>query len=257
MLEGKEFLGNLFNQWLARWNVPHRLWWRNLIFGLVCHSEIPFNVSTMKPPALNPNWFDMLVAVVILLGILRGRKRGISEELLDILQWLLIVVVAAQFYMPLGNLVAGYTHLSLLPSYVVCYLSIAIAIKLIFASIKRMVGEKLVQADTFGSMEYYLGMLAGAVRFLCVLIVALALLNAEYISKGERDALRKMQSDNFGSISFPTLSSLQENVFGESVSGKFIRVHLKDQLIRPTPASANLGSQLPRDRDLDEVLGNK
>jgi uncharacterized membrane protein required for colicin V production len=228
-----------------------------LIFGLVCHSEIPFNVSTMKPPALNLNWFDMLVAVVILLGILRGRKRGISEELLDILQWLLIVVVAAQFYMPLGNLVAGYTHLSLLPSYLVCYLSIAIAIKLVFASIKKMVGEKLVQADTFGSMEYYLGMLAGALRYLCVLIVALALLNAEYISKAERDALRKMQSDNFGSISFPTLSSLQETVFGESICGKFIHVHLKDQLIRPTPASANLGSQLPRDRDLDEVLGNK
>ncbi|MDB6041216.1 MAG: Colicin production protein [Verrucomicrobiales bacterium] len=211
----------------------------------------------MKPPSLNLNWFDILVVVVILLGVVRGRKRGISEELLDILQWLLIVVLAALFYMPLGNLVASYTHLSLLPAYVACYLSIAIAIKLLFTAIKSMVGEKLIQADTFGGMEYYLGMLAGALRFLCVLIVALALLNSKYISKAEREALKRMQSDNFGSISFPTLSSLQETVFGESISGKFIRVHLKDQLIRPTPATANVGSQLPRDRDLDEVLGNK
>src|SRR5260221_5679333 len=167
----------------------------------------------MKSASLAFNWFDILVLVVLLLGIIRGRKRGISEELLEVLQWLLIVVVAALLYLPLGNMLADFTHMTLLASYIVSYLLVAFSIKLIFSMIKRMVGEKLVQADTFGGMEYYLGMLAGALRFLCVLIVALAILNSKFISKAERLAEKKMQSDNFGTINFPTLATLHEVVF--------------------------------------------
>jgi uncharacterized membrane protein required for colicin V production len=215
------------------------------------------NDGTMKTPSLAFNWFDIVVVAVIVLGIVRGRKRGMSEELLDVFQWLLIVVLAAMFYGPLGNLLAGFTHMSLLASYLVCYLGLLVVIRFVFSMIKKMVGEKLVQADTFGGMEYYLGMAAGALRFVCILIVALALLNAKFISKSERNALKKMQSDNFGDISFPTLSSLQTSVFAESISGNFIRKHLKDQLIRPTPADAYAGSRLPHESELDQILDNK
>jgi len=211
----------------------------------------------MKSTALAFNWFDIMALVVLLAGIIQGRKRGISGELLEVLQWLLIVVVSALLYLPLGNSLAGFSHMTLLSSYLIAYFLVAFTIKLIFSMIKKMVGEKLVQADTFGGMEYYLGMLAGALRFISVLVVALAILNAKFISNPERLAEKKMQSDNFGAISFPTLASLQYSIFTESICGKFVRTHLKDQLIRPTPATAIVGSQLPSNRDLDEVLGNK
>lgn len=203
------------------------------------------------------NWFDLLVVVILIVGVIRGRKRGMSEELLDVLQWLVIVVAAALIYLPLGSFLAGYTHMTLYWAFIFSYIGVAIAIKLIFTALKRAVGEKLVHADTFGRMEYYLGMLAGALRWFCVLLVVLALLNARYISREQREANIRMQQENFGSISFPTLSSLQQDIFYRSYSGRFIQRHLKEQLIMPVAAGETKMSDniyRRRERAVEEVL---
>ena len=44
-----------------------------------------------------PNWFDLLLLAMICAGVLRGRKRGMSEELLDFLQWLAIIIGGATY----------------------------------------------------------------------------------------------------------------------------------------------------------------
>jgi uncharacterized membrane protein required for colicin V production len=181
------------------------------------------------------NWFDFLVILVLVIGVSRGRKRGLSEELLDVTQWLGIVVLSALLYQPLGDFLSAYTGLSLLLAYVASYLFLGVLIALLFSWIKRAVGEKLVQSDFFGGLEYYLGMLAGATRFACILLASLAILNAKHISPEEYAAQTKMQQDNFGSIRFPTLGSLQQNVFAESSSGKWIKEYLNEQLIVSTP----------------------
>ena len=51
----------------------------------------------MKPSDLNLgfNWFDLFVLVMLIVGIFVGRKRGMSLELLAVLQWLVIVFVSA------------------------------------------------------------------------------------------------------------------------------------------------------------------
>lgn len=201
------------------------------------------------------NWFDILVGVLLLVGLLRGKKRGMSEELLDLFQWLAIVVVASMFYKPLGQALAAYTHFDLFWSYIISYLFFAIVIKLIFSAVKRAVGEKLVQADTFGRFEYYLGMLAGALRYSCMLLVVLALLNAKYISDQDRAAFAKMQAENFGTISFPSIGSLQHTIFYESKSGPWIQKTFKEQLIEPTQMS---GRKAPRgNKALEEIINSK
>jgi hypothetical protein len=100
-------------------------------------------------------------------------------------------------------------------------------------------------------------MLAGTVRCLCILIFALSFLHAKFISDAERAATAKMQQDNFGSISFPTIGSLQQSVFYESYSGKFIKKNLKEQLIRPTAGGGAARSDTigrRRERAVEEVL---
>ncbi|MGV3773331.1 MAG: CvpA family protein [Verrucomicrobiales bacterium] len=196
------------------------------------------------------NWFDILTIIILLLGVLRGKKRGMSEELLDLFQWLTIIFVSALLYKPLGQFVSSYTKMDLMWSYILSYLFTFVLLKLLFAAIKRSVGEKLVHADAFGSMEYYLGMLAGAVRFACMLLMALALLHAKYISDAERAMAAKRQADTFGSISFPTLGSLQQTIFYASTTGKFVKRHLHNQLIEATPP----GSKIRQSTPLDEVL---
>jgi len=43
---------------------------------------------------LHFGWIDVLVLIALLVGFTRGRKRGMSVELLDVLKWLLVVLVA-------------------------------------------------------------------------------------------------------------------------------------------------------------------
>jgi uncharacterized membrane protein required for colicin V production len=204
------------------------------------------------------NWFDLLVMGLVAFGIWRGRKRGMSEELLDVFQWLCIVVIGAMAYVPVGQMYGSVTHFPPFYANLLAYASVAIGIKLIFAAVKRAAGEKLVQSDAFGRGEYYLGMVAGPIRLTCILMFALSFLHAKYISDSERLATAKMQADNFGSISFPTIGSLQHTIFYESISGTFIRKNLRAQLVQPAFAGLSLqsGDTIGRQREsaVEEVL---
>ena len=204
-------------------------------------------------------WFDFIALALMVVGLIRGRKRGISEELLDVFQWLLIVVACSYAYRPLGMFLSNLTQLSHLSSYLLAYLIVAILIKVLFSCLKRAVGEKLVGSDMFGRMEYYLGMAAGMLRYACMVLVFLALLNAKYISEAELKRVAKLQQDNFGNISFPTLGSVQQDVFKTSFVGSMAKKHLADHLILSGPSDKD--SPTPREgigqrrtKEIDDVI---
>ncbi len=207
------------------------------------------------------SWFDLAVVAVLVVGIVRGRSRGMSEELLDVLKWLAIVVIGGMVYRPLGHYVADYTHLGIASSYVVVYLGVLIVIRALFQWIKRLAGEKLVGSDLFGNGEYYLGMAAGAVRFACYIIVGMALLHARHVSADQLAADARMQQENFGDISFPTIGRIQQTVFKGSASGQFVKRYLEHELIVSTAADRNVRPaetlRRQRERTIDEVLGGK
>ena len=133
--------------------------------------NLPFNV------------FDFIILAVVVAGVLRGRKHGMSEELLGLLMWLAILVVCALAYEPLGQFLTQTSPFGLLASYIMAYLTAGLIILMIFAGVKRVFGGKLLGSDIFGKAEYYLGMASGLVRFVCILLVALALLNARLFNR--------------------------------------------------------------------------
>jgi uncharacterized membrane protein required for colicin V production len=181
------------------------------------------------------NIFDFVVIVVLAAGLARGRKHGMSEELISLLTWLAILFGCAAFYQTGGQLVAQTTSMfSRLSCYVVAYVGGALVLLLVFAGIKRAFGGKLLGSDIFGRAEYYLGMGSGLVRFSCVLLAGLALLNARYFSPTEVRAMQKYTDDVYGSDYFPTLHSMQVTVFDKSLTGPWIKKNLNFLLIQPT-----------------------
>ena len=128
------------------------------------------------------NVFDIMLVLILIAGVLQGRKHGMSEELMNLIKWVLIVVVCAFVYEPGGQFLAQSSPFSLLSSFLMVYVACALLIYGIFALLKHSVGGKLIGSDIFGRAEYYLGMGSGLVRFTCMLIAALALLNARYFS---------------------------------------------------------------------------
>jgi uncharacterized membrane protein required for colicin V production len=201
-------------------------------------------------------WPDAAAVIVLGIGLIMGRRRGMSAELLGIIQWLLIVILGGFFYESVSQLIMLSGLFGQLLSNVLAYVAIAIALKLIFSSIKRMVGEKIVGANVFGRLEYYLGMLAGMLRFGCVLFFILSLLNARLYLPTEIAEMKKYQHDNFGDISFPTMMELQESVFKNSLTGSVLRNTLSGIMLKPTPVAKENKDTLKarRERDVFDAM---
>jgi len=203
-------------------------------------------------------WIDVLVLIALLVGFTRGRKRGMSVELLDVLKWLLVVVVAGHGYQPLGQMLAASTPFNDLFCYIAVYLVILTFFVALFSWIRPRLGDKIVSADVFGTGEYYLGMAAGAFRYGCIILILLALMNARQYTPQEMRDENAFQEANFGSIRFPTPQTFQRAVFENSFTGSMARNYLSAYLIRPTIPEEKALARNPvaraRERMVDEVL---
>jgi uncharacterized membrane protein required for colicin V production len=188
----------------------------------------------MNLDTLPVNAFDLGLVLVLAVGIARGRKHGMSEELLGLIKWLVLLFGCAFIYEPAGKLIAQSSPFSLLSSYLMAYAGGALVILVLFALVKRTLGGKLVGSDIFGRSEYYLGMGSGLMRFACMLLIGLAVLNARYFSPMEVKAREKAQNEVLGSNFFPGLQSVQSVVFDKSLAGPWIKEHLDFLLIKPT-----------------------
>jgi uncharacterized membrane protein required for colicin V production len=195
------------------------------------------------------NWFDVFVVVMLLIGFYRGRKHGMSGESIAVLKWVALVLLAAIAYEPLGLWISSVAHLGKLASYLIAYVVTAGVVALVFIAVNRTVGGKLVGSDTFGKAEFYLAMPAGMLRFACVVIALLALLNARYYSTAEVRAMAKFQNDSYGSNFFPTLPNVQDDVFKHSFVGSQIHKHLSFLLIKPTPPQSGATPVNARQRE--------
>lgn len=180
------------------------------------------------------NLFDVVLLAVLAAGIFRGRKHGMSEELMNVIKWLAVVVGCALIYVPVGHWLADSSPFSLLSSFMFVYAGAALLILGLFALFRNYFGGKLVGSDLFGRSEYYLGMGSGLVRFFCILLAALAMLNARYFSRDEVVAMERFQNDVYGSNYFPTWHTAQEIVFEKSLTGPWIREYFGFLLIQPT-----------------------
>ena len=185
--------------------------------------------------SLPVNVFDLLVLAVLTAGIVRGRKHGMSEELISLIQWVAILLGCAALYEQGAQMFGEFSRLfSQLTRSLMAYLAAALLIVIVFAGIKRFCRGKLMGSDTFGRSEYYLGMASGFVRFGCMLLVGLALLNARYFSPTEVRALERYNEDVYGKEYWPSLHTIQEVVFEKSITGPLIKQHLGFLLIKPT-----------------------
>jgi uncharacterized membrane protein required for colicin V production len=189
--------------------------------------------STMSSFNIGLNWFDFLVVAVIFSGIHLGNKRGMSKEVITFLQWCAIVVIAALFYAPIGQLITEFAGVGEMTGYVLSYLTLAALVKLIFSKINLHVGEKIEARHPFGRMEYSLGFIAGGVRFACVLLLIMSLLHAGRQSTVQTTRDAKYQKDNYGEVYFPTVGLVCQEVFNKSMSGKFVANNLSFLLITP------------------------
>lgn len=198
------------------------------------------NLTTDKLPV---NWFDGAVFFLLLFGVFRGRKHGMSKEFLPLLKWVAVVVVSGIFYPMTAQLLVNTARMGKLSSNLCGYLLIAVSIIIVFMIFKRLLGHRVGENNFFGSGEYYLGMTSGVVRFACMVLAVLALLNAPYYSQADIKAHNAYVKRWFGGglydgNYFPDLQTVQESVFKKSFIGPYIKDYLAPILVETAPPSA-------------------
>ena len=181
-------------------------------------------------------WFDLIVVALLITGVLRGRKHGMSEEFLPLLRWVSAMLVAALLYKPIGLFIEGQTLLSKLASFITAYLGCLLAVFIAFSILKRGIGGKPISAEKFGKSEYYLGIMGGVVTISCILIVGLSFLNARKFTSKEIQDRKAYDKDLYGSSFFPSLDSAQAFVFKKSLTGATLKEVAGGLMIEPTVA---------------------
>jgi len=184
---------------------------------------------------LSFNWFDVALLAMLVVGYLRGRKNGMSREIVPTCMWLTVVLGAGFGHQILGQwlIESGLAGKMLggLAKYVniTCYLLMTIVIVMIYSLVAKRFREKVTGSNTFGSNEYYLGMGAGIIRYACILMFVLALLNAPFYSAAEIavDQAYKARWYGGGEKGFsgdfiPSMADVQSAVFKKSFTGPFI-----------------------------------
>ena len=184
------------------------------------------------------NWFDVALVGVLVLGAFRGRKRGMSQELIPLIKWITLVLVCGFLYRPVAEIIASNTVFSMLTASITAYLGLALVTLIIFALVSRQLGGKIVGSDVFGKSEYYLGIMSGMVRFACILLFGLSLLNARFYTQEEIDARNRYVQKNYDNDFFPALFQVQDQVFRDSFAGQVIHEQLSFILIEPVKAQA-------------------
>jgi uncharacterized membrane protein required for colicin V production len=215
--------------------------------------------AAAAPPATNGlpfNWFDMAVVVVLGFGLFRGRRNGMAKELLPLLQWLVMVSVCGLGYTMLAGVLAGFIP-DKLWNCLVAYLALALAVFIVFTILKQQFDEKLVKSNFFKGGEYYLGMLAGMVRYACVLLFVLALLHAPVYTQAEIAQQTAYDQKNFGGglfagNYFPHLFQVQAAVFKESFLGPRIKDNAGMLLINTRQPGAG-GAQPPKKQPVIKI----
>jgi len=198
------------------------------------------------------NWFDVALVFVLAFGFWRGRKRGLTKELLPSLQWLAILLGAGLGHvfladwlqhMGLVKPVFGKTFNERTAALMTSYLAIMLVIFIVFTLLKRKFNPKLEGSNRFGSSEYYLGIIAGLVRYACMVLVALALLNAPFYTPADIAAAKAYNNrwyggglNGYSGDFIPSVDEVQVSVFKQSLIGPLIKDNLSMLLINTTAA---------------------
>jgi len=198
------------------------------------------------------NWFDGVLMAVLGFGLWRGRRNGMTKEIMPMFQWVSLVLVCGMGYPLFAPTYANTLGTGKLASALLGYLTLALAVWVVFYILKRIFVPLLTGSNFFGSGEYYLGMFSGMIRFACIVLAVLALLQAPYYTQADLQASRAYKNRWFGGGEkgfsgdfIPSIPEVQEQVFKKSFTGPYIKNYLGTLLIDTSPPSVNQQQKKP------------
>ena len=191
-------------------------------------------------------WFDVALVAILAFGVWRGRKNGMTKEILPMFHWLATVIVCGLAYEMAGQLILNFSGWGWTDCLLLGYFSLMLLVYLAFQFLKKIFQPRLTGSNFFGSSEYYLGMVAGAIHYACLVFVALALLNAPFYTAADIQRQKDFDRNTYGAglqdfkgsffeLFYP--AQIQVSVFQKSFTGKFIKDYAGVMLVNSVDAA--------------------
>jgi hypothetical protein len=193
------------------------------------------------------DWFDLVFVALLIMALYRGRHNGMTKELIPFLQWVTILLVCGLVDPILGPIFVAQLKLSQMWGFLAAYAALFVVVTIPFSIIKHKYAKDLSTSDYFKGNEYYLGMIAGVIKWMCILLVVMAVLNAPVYSQADIAAHQAYEHEVYGGGEqgfsgdyFPTIQTIQEVVLKDSATGDFVlnQPFLKKLLIQAQPAKS-------------------
>lgn len=183
------------------------------------------------------SWFDIVVIALLVVGFIHGKKRGMSGELVDLMAALAMVVVAGDYHKPASAFITQFSNLAPQWANLVAYIGIIFGIASVVGVVKNKMGSKLVSGDLFGRAEYYLGALAGVVRYGCYVVIGITLINSKIASVAEAEEAKAKQIKEVGSTFIPSPVEIHVAIVHKSFVSTLVKDVLEEKLIDSTSYS--------------------
>ena len=221
--------------------------------GTNLDSMIAATVKSLALSDLPVGWFDFVFVAVLAFGVFRGRTNGMTKEFLPLCRWVGMVLAGILGYEVLGDIFHNFFGLSRAGSFSLGYVALAFVVFLMFIPVDGFLTPRLTGSNIFGSAEYYLGIFAGLVRYLSIILFALALINSPRYSVADIQAQKEFAAKTFGGSQqgfngdfFPTFQQVQAGIFKNSLIGSFIKDRLAVVLINSAPVGSIKPTAKPR-----------
>ncbi len=101
-------------------------------------------------------WFDVAVVLILAFGLFRGRKNGMTKEILPTLQWIITIIACGFGYQTVGQMILNISGWDKLVDYILGYLILTFVVYLLFVLVKKIFMPRLTGSNFFGRSEYYL-----------------------------------------------------------------------------------------------------
>jgi len=172
--------------------------------------------------ALRLNMFDAVLAGALGWGIYQGKEHGASTTHVSVVQWMLIGLAGGFAGNLLGSLmfsILGSAYWGQLTGYLLWIFIVAA----FFAFLNSKGKGEWKDADWFGRLEYPLGVLGCVLKYFCIILTIMSILNAKHYSAEDIRKDRAWQIEEFGSALFPTFTMLNNTVFNTSFCGPYVK----------------------------------
>lgn len=116
------------------------------------------------PPSTDLNWYDAFVGIVILYGLWRGIRTGLTGEFIRSASWILLIVVTLKYYQTIGKKISTFTKMDADLANLVTFIVLGIVIYTCALAIRWFVNRKRSKFKFGSILENMGGAVLGVAR---------------------------------------------------------------------------------------------